>query len=136
MSNPFRSGHLPTLELPGRQSADPAGVSRVFYMSCLTVISQMRTNLQLIHKIAWPNGNGNVGHDNMGVGGSRSWWWDEGLTSMMLALLEPDGRARTFQAWFSHDDHPGTKFGHGKGNGYAMDVSIRSCASCSPLCPC
>ena len=32
----------------------------------------------------WPNGNGNVGHTTMGVGGSRSWWWDESLTSMML----------------------------------------------------
>jgi hypothetical protein len=41
----------------------------------------------------------------------------------MLALLEPDSRAPTFQAWLAHDDHPGTKFGHGMGNGYPMDCS-------------
>ena len=78
----------------------------------------------------WPNGNGNVGHTTMGVGGSRSWWWDESLTSMMLALLEPDSRAPTFQAWFAHDDHPGTKFGHGKGNGYALDCKPLGSGSC------
>jgi hypothetical protein len=49
----------------------------------------MRTNLPLIFERVWPNGNGNVGHTTMGVGGSRSWWWDESLTSMMLALLDP-----------------------------------------------
>ena len=86
-------------------------MSRVFYMSCMTVISQMRTNLPRIHSKVWPNGNGNLGHSGgnkwIGVGGSRSWWWDEALTSMMLALLEPSGRAPTFQFWLGHDDHPG-----------------------------
>ena len=41
----------------------------------------------------------------------------------MLALLEPASRAPTFQAWLAHDDHPGTKFGHGMGNGYPMDCA-------------
>lgn len=54
--NGYWSGNLPTLDLPA--GPEPAGVARVFYMSCLTVISQTRTNLPLIHKIAWPNGNG------------------------------------------------------------------------------
>ena len=51
----------------------------------------------------------------MGIGGSRSWWWDEALSSMLLSLLEPDGRAPTFEAWLDHDSHPGTTFGHGMG---------------------
>ena len=149
--NGFWSGSLPSIELDGAGAAPPptpsppaataataasaaAGVARVFYMSCLTVISQCRTNLPLIHSKVWPNGNGNVmglagGPDpnrgQIGVGGSRSWWWDEALTSLMLALLEPAGRAPTFQAWLAHDDHDGTAFGHGMGNGYAMD--------CAPL---
>ena len=55
-----------------------------------------------------------------GIGGSRSWWWDESLTSILLALLEPASRAPTFQAWLAHDDHTGTKFGHGMGNGYPV----------------
>ena len=100
------------------------GVAQVYYMSILTVVSQARTNLPLIHHIVWPNGNGNegeLGGGYMGIGGSRSWWWDEALTSMMLALLEPDGRAPTYQVWLAHDDHAGTQFGHGMGNGYAMD---------------
>ena len=67
----FWSGNLPTLTLdPG--SASAAGVARVFYMSVLTVVSQMRTNLPLIFERVWPNGNGNVGHTTMGIGGSRS----------------------------------------------------------------
>ena len=67
----FWSGNLPTLTLdPGSPSA--AGVARVFYMSVLTVVSQMRTNLPLIFERVWPNGNGNVGHTTMGIGGSRS----------------------------------------------------------------
>jgi hypothetical protein len=37
------------------------------------VVAQMRTNLPLIFERVWPNGNGNVGHTTMGVGGSRSW---------------------------------------------------------------
>jgi hypothetical protein len=63
-------------------------------MSCMTVISQMRTNLPMIHTTVWPNGNGNLGQLGAkwgGIGGSRSWWWDEALTSTMLALLEPSG---------------------------------------------
>jgi len=117
--NGFWSGNLPTLDLGGE--AQGAAVARVFYMAALTVISQMRTNLPIIFARAFPNGNGNVGHSNMGIGGSRSWWWDEALSSMLLSLLEPDGRAPTFEAWLDHDSHPGTTFGHGMGNGYAMD---------------
>ena len=114
--NGFFSGNLPMLELA--ETSEAQGVSRVYYTSILTVISQMRTNLPLTHHISWPNGNGNVGNLGAwrGIGGSRSWWWDEALTSMMLALLEPSGRAPTFQAWLAHDDHPTTKFGHGKGS--------------------
>ena len=36
-----------------------------------------------------PNGNGNVGHDSMGVGGSRSWWWGRGRR-LQLQLLPMD----------------------------------------------
>lgn len=111
--NGYWSGNLPTLTLDEGSSPSAANVSRVYYMSILTVVAQMRTNLPLIFERVWPNGNGNVGHTTMGVGGSRSWWWDESLTSMMLALLDPATREPTFQAWFAHDDHNGTKFGHG-----------------------
>jgi hypothetical protein len=117
--NGYWSGHMPTLSLPGSSN-----VERVYYMSALTVVSQMRTNLPLVGPRVWPNGNGNVAFGGArGIGGSRSWWWDESLTSIMLALLEPASRTPTFQAWLAHDDHPGTKFGHGMGNGYPMDCA-------------
>ncbi len=120
-NNGYWSGNLPTLSLPGPTGAN---VERVYYMSALTVVSQMRSNLPLVGPRVWPNGNGNVAFGgDKGIGGSRSWWWDESLTSIMLALLEPESRAPTFQAWLAHDDHPGTKFGHGMGNGYPMDCS-------------
>ena len=77
----------------------------------------------------WENGNGNVGHTTMGIGGSRSWWWDEGLTSMLLALLEPAGRQPTMQAWLAHDQHD--VFGHGQGNGYALDCEPVGSGSCA-----
>ena len=101
-TNDFWSGSLPTLDLApdaGTMSADAGtDVARVFYMSTLTVVSQMRTNLPIIHSKVWPNGNGNQGlrseSKGFGIGGSRSWWWDEALTSTMLALLEPDGRVQ------------------------------------------
>lgn len=125
----YFSGHLPTVTFPLSES-DGAGVARVYYMSALTVLSQMRTNLPFVFARVWPNGNGNVGHTTMGIGGSRSWWWDEGLTSMLLALLEPESRPPTYQAWLDHDDHPGTKFGHGKGNGYAMDCKPLGSGTC------
>ena len=60
----------------------------------------------------------------------RTGWWDESLTSLMLALLEPASRQPTFQAWFAHDDHNGTKFGHGMGNGYALDCEPVGSGSC------
>ena len=125
--NSFWTGNLPTVDFAAGAGA---GVARVYYMSALTVVSQARTNLPLVWPRAFPNGNGNVGHSNMGIGGSRSWWWDEALSSMLLALLEPAGRAPTFKAWFAHDDHPGTKFGHGMGNGYAMDCEPLGSGSC------
>ena len=107
-------------------------MSRVFYMSCMTVISQMRTNLPRIHSKVWPNGNGNLGHEGgnkwIGVGGSRSWWWDEALTSMMLALLEPSGRAPTFQFWLGHDDHPGRS----KGEACVCVCVVSVHAPCTP----
>ena len=48
----FWSGNLPTLALAGDSvpHSTAAGVSRVFYMSILTVVAQMRTNLPLIFK--------------------------------------------------------------------------------------
>ena len=136
-SRRFFSGNLPTLSFPTSQLAGNS-VARVYYMSALSVLTQLRTNLPLIFPRAWPNGNGNIGHATMGIGGSRSWWWDEGLTSVQLALLEPAGRAPTFQAWFRHDDHPNTVFGHGTGNGYAMDYAPPGSGSCfgSSTCDC
>merc|ERR1711972_309022 len=80
--NGYWSGNLPVLSLSGPSAAN---FSRVYYMSALTVISQMRTNLPLIFERAWPNGNGNVG-GGRGIGGSRSWWWDEALSSTLFAL--------------------------------------------------
>ena len=129
-SNPFWSGSLPTLDFEASEgdnggSAAADAAARVYYMSILTVVSQARTNLPIIHSIVFPNGNGNLGDFSAnrygGIGGSRSWWWDEGLVANLLALLEPAGRAPTLQVWLAHDDHPGTNFGHGMGNGYAMD---------------
>ena len=124
-NNGFWSGSLPTLAFASSEGDEGAEAARVYYMSVLTVVSQARTNLPLIHRIVFPNGNGNLGDfsatDYKGIGGSRSWWWDEGLAATLLALLEPAGRAPTLQVWLAHDDHPGTQFGHGMGNGYAMD---------------
>jgi hypothetical protein len=123
-NNGFWSGSLPTLDFAASEGSAGAEAARVYYMSVLTVVSQARTNLPLIHRIVFPNGNGNLGNmspkDFRGIGGSRSWWWDEGLVATLLALLEPAGRAPTLQVWLAHDDHPGTQFGHGMGNGYAM----------------
>jgi hypothetical protein len=106
-NNGFFSGHLPTLDLAGggdagagssgkrdHATAGAGGVTRVFYMAILTALSELRTNLPLAWPRAFENGNGNVGHTTMGIGGSRSWWWDEALTSMMFALLEPEGTCR------------------------------------------
>ena len=46
--DPFFTGVVPTLEL---DTSDPAsaGVARVYYQSALSVVSQMRTNLPLMH---------------------------------------------------------------------------------------
>ena len=56
-ANGYWSGNLPTLSLPGSVGAN---VERVYYMSALTVVSQMRSNLLLVGPRVWPNGNGNV----------------------------------------------------------------------------
>lgn len=57
-------------------AASAAQFERVYYMSVLTVVSQLRTNLPVIYPRVWPNGNGNL-DPNRAIGGSRSWWWDE-----------------------------------------------------------
>eukprot|EP00041_Stephanoeca_diplocostata_P028954 m.840757 g.840757 ORF g.840757 m.840757 type:complete len:369 (-) comp23469_c0_seq64:3930-5036(-) len=134
--NGYFSGHLPTITLESSiednstrampSATEAAGVARVFYMSILSVFCELRTNLPLIYPRAWIDGNGNVGGYGFsggaaGIGGARSWWWDESMTSLMLALLEPKGRVPTYQAWLNHDVLQGEPFGHGMGNGYAMD---------------
>ena len=47
----YWSGNLPTLALPG--GGVGADVERVYYMSALTVVSQMRTNLPLLGPRVW-----------------------------------------------------------------------------------
>ena len=152
-NNGFFSGHLPIIDLESsgsegagagagdndvkRSSSNSttaaavnaaAGVSRVYWMTILTVITQLRTNLPHIFPRVFVNGQGNLGGVQFGVGGARSWWWDEALTSLMLAMLEPAGRAPTMQAWLAHDQDG--VFGHGLGNGYAMDCPVPGSESC------
>ena len=119
---------MPTLELDSSSSA-AAGVARVFYMSILTVVSMARTNLPLVFERVFVNGQGNLA-GSRGIGGSRSWWWDEGLASLLLSLLEPAGRPNTLHAWLAHDAPPAT-FGHGIGNGYAMDCKPVGSTQCT-----
>ena len=133
-SNGFWSGHLPTLELDTAAAAGTAaaGVARVFYMSILTVVSMARTNLPLVFDRVFVNGQGNgcFGGGCSGIGGSRSWWWDEGLAAMMVSLLEPAGRPNTLHAWLAHDAPPAV-YGHGIGNGYAMDCEPVGSTQCT-----
>ena len=37
------------------------------------------------------------------IGGAISYFWDEALSSMLLALLEPKSRPPTYHAWFTSD---------------------------------
>ena len=137
-SNGYFSGHLPTLAfppsvgVPAAEAARNAGVARVFYMTILTAFSMLRTNLPLVFERVFVNGQGNLGFQGAkGIGGSRSWWWDEALTSTMFALLEPEGRAPTLQAWLNHDVLQNEVFGHGLGNGYAMDCEPLGSGGCT-----
>ena len=131
-ANAYWSGNLPTLEFgdtdtsgggaPTPEAMYGAGVARVYYMSALTVVSQMRTNLP-VFKRAFPNGNGNVfgtygRGTTMAIGGTASWFWDESMASVLLSLLEPHGRAPTLQAWLRVNKMPNREFGYGPGNAY------------------
>jgi len=37
------------------------------------------------------------------IGGATQWYWDEALSSLLLAFLEPAGRPPAIQAWFTAD---------------------------------
>eukprot|EP00117_Sycon_ciliatum_P012894 scpid45499/ scgid13774/ len=115
------SGNLPTLSISSERGAD---IERVYYTSILTVVTQARTNLPIVYKTVFVNGQGNLGWPDRGIGGATSWWWDESLTSMMLSLLEPAGRTPTLQAWL-HSDPTATGSNH-----YAMDCSPPGTVSC------
>eukprot|EP00039_Didymoeca_costata_P004349 m.72778 g.72778 ORF g.72778 m.72778 type:complete len:733 (-) comp12357_c0_seq3:125-2323(-) len=133
--NTFFSGSLPTLDL-GLSGSKGQQVMNVFYMSVLSVVSNLRTNLPLVYSKVFVNGQGNLGgfsfgDGRKGIGGSRSWWWDEGLTSLMISLLEPEGRAATMNAWWDHDYGLNETIGHGLGNGYAMDCEPIGTGSCN-----
>jgi hypothetical protein len=99
-----------------------ANVERVYYMTILTFLSVMRTNLPLIHDKIFVTSQGNVGGLDFqggagGIGGTRGWFWDQSLVSMMIAMLEPAGRGPELQAWLTLDD---SLMGKG-GNGFQYD---------------
>jgi hypothetical protein len=104
----FFSGCVPTLELDGMEAENTsaAGVSRVYYASVLSIVSQLRTNLPLMYDKVWPTSQGSSEALRKGgvvIGGAISYFWDEALSSLLLALLEPHGRPPTFNAWFTAD---------------------------------
>lgn len=79
-----------------------------YYASILSILSQMRTNLPLLYPKVFPTSQGSnefIGGTKGGVsiGGAVSYFWDEALSSTLLALLEPEGRPPTIQAWLSMD---------------------------------
>jgi hypothetical protein len=116
------SGNLPTLDLRSASKVEDAAapmagqpaatiaanVERVYYMAILTFLSVMRSNLPIIHSKVFTTSQGNLGGLGFGggakgIGGSRGWWWDQSLVSMMIAMLEPTGRTPELNAWLSHD---------------------------------
>lgn len=107
-SDPFFTGSLPTLDLDGMDELGTAaaGVARVYYASVLSIVSQMRTNLPLMYDKVWPTSQGSSEALRKGgvvIGGAITYFWDEALSSLLLALLEPRGRPPTLQAWFNAD---------------------------------
>jgi hypothetical protein len=86
------NGLLPTLNLedaagPGSGSA----VERVYYQSALSIISLLRTNLPLAAKHVYTTSQGNLEPFITGgvvIGGAVSYYWDEALSSLMLAFLD------------------------------------------------
>lgn len=104
----FFSGSVPTLELDGmeNENTSAAGVARVYYASVLSILSQMRTNLPLMYDKVWPTSQGSneaLRKGGVVIGGAITYFWDEALSSLLLALLEPHGRPPTFDAWFTAD---------------------------------
>lgn len=103
------SGFAPTLKLNDGDGWNGSDVERVYYASILSIVSLLRTNLPLMHSKVWPTSQGNVetftNPEDFGVviGGAASWYWDEALSSMLMAFLEPSGRTATYQAWFLSD---------------------------------
>ena len=70
------SGLLPTLNLGS--SASAVGLKRVFYMSALSVISLLRTNLPLAAKHVYTTSQGNSEPLRKGgvvIGGAVSYYW-------------------------------------------------------------
>jgi hypothetical protein len=107
-SDAFFTGSVPTLELDGEgePGSEAAGVRRVYYASVLSIVSQLRTNLPLMYAKVWPTSQGSneaLRQGGVSIGGAISYFWDEALSSMLLALLEPAGRPPTFSAWFTAD---------------------------------
>tara|TARA_B110000208_G_C11778562_1_gene432975 strand:+ start:128 stop:2587 length:2460 start_codon:yes stop_codon:yes gene_type:complete len=109
-SDSYFSGAVPTLTLAGAEEngvdATAAGVARVYYASVLSIVSQMRTNLPLLNDKVWPTSQGNneaLERGGVVIGGAISYFWDEALSSMLLALLEPASRRPTYHAWFTSD---------------------------------
>ena len=115
------SGNLPVLDITSKGGAE---VERIYYTSILTCVTQVRTNLPIVHKTVFVNGQGNLG-GTRGIGGATSWWWDESLTSIMFALLEPAGRVPTLQAWL-HSDPTATGSNH-----YALDCAPPGTTNCN-----
>jgi hypothetical protein len=106
-SDSFFSGAAPILELQGPVPGSmTSAVSRVYYASVLSIVSQMRTNLPKMYGKVWPTSQGSnepLSQGGVVIGGAISYYWDEALSSTLLALLEPGGRVPTLQAWMTSD---------------------------------
>ncbi|WP_406292889.1 hypothetical protein OG948_00700 [Embleya sp. NBC_00888] len=110
--NTHYSGSLPVL------TTDDAAVSRLYYMSVLSVLTNERTNLGAdFNDVLGRVRGGFSGFDRVYVTGAPEWansvtyFWDTSYCSVVLALLDPTMMSAQTMYWLTQ----------GLDNGYAVD---------------
>lgn len=90
------SGNLPILQF--EETLTGTALTRLYYMSVLSILLMERTNLPALYPRVYLTGTGNA-LCGMDIGGTMQFAWDQTFYGTLQALLDPEAQSIDLQLW-------------------------------------